>query len=145
MIESYIILNRKPNIIIRIFTINLILIICLIIWGINTYNYKTYFEFHSKLSNFDSLFYLEVLIPSKEVDQVLNNKNIIINDKKYLFSIYKIDENITYKNNINYQKVYLKIKNLEEKYLINNYRINVKFERDNKKIIDYITKNEKEV
>lgn len=138
MIDSYIILNRNPKIIIKIFTFNLILIIVLIIWGINTYNYKTYFEFHSQLLNFDSLFYLEVLIPAEEVDKVLKNKNIIINNKNYSFSLHKIDENVTYKNNTNYQKLYLKIENLEKKYLINGYQMKVKFEQNNKKIIDYL-------
>jgi hypothetical protein len=34
--------------------------------------------------------------------------------------------------------MYLKINNLEEKYLINNYRIDIKIPKNNKKIIEYI-------
>lgn len=138
MIDSYIILNRKPSLIIKIFIFNISIILVLLIWGINTLKYQNFFTFHSKIIYLNSYYVIEVLIPEKEVNQIINNNILLINDKKYNYSVYKIEKEITYKENTNYQKMYLKINNLEEKYLINNYRIDIKIPKNNKKIIEYI-------
>jgi len=137
MIDSYIILNRKINPIIKIFLLNICIIIVLLIWGINTLNYKSFFHIHSKVTNFNSYYVLEVLIPKKEVNQIIKQNELFIGDKKYKYITYKIDNDIIYKDNINYQKLYLKVNNLDKDYLFNNYRLDIKILRDNKKIIKY--------
>lgn len=143
MINSYIILNRKTSFIIKLFIINVMILIIFVIWGINTFSYQTFIQTHSKILYFDSHFFLEVLIPSKEVNQVANNSQIIIDSKRYNYTVYKTDFNAEYKNNINYQKVYLKILNLDEMYKLNGYEMDVRILKKKKKIINYL-KNEKE-
>ena len=126
MIDSYIILNRKISPIIKFFLLNICIISVLFIWGINNLSYKNFFHIHSKVTNFNSYYTLEILIPVKEVGQIKKQNNLFIGTKKYSYSIYKIEDNITYKNNTKYQKIYLKVTNLDKHYLINNYRLDIK-------------------
>ena len=138
MINSYIILNRKTSFIIKSFLINILILITFVIWGINTIYYQSFIKLHSKLLYFESNYYLEVLVPVKEVKQITKQNQININSVKYNYEIYKIDNNVEYKNNINYQYVYLKIFNLNEELLVNGYEMDIKIPKEKKKIIDYL-------
>lgn len=138
MIDSYIILNRKTTLIIKIFFINIFLIGIIVIWSINTFYYQTSFQGHSKILNFNSFYYLEVLIPVKEVNQITKQNQIVIDKKIYNYQVYKIDPDVVYENTINYQKVYLEVIDLEEEYQKNGYQIDVKILKEKKKIIDYL-------
>lgn len=138
MINSYIILNRKTSFIIKSFLINILILITFVIWGINTIYYQSFIKLHSKLLYFESNYYLEVLVPVKEVKQITKQNQININSVKYNYEIYKIDNNVEYKNNINYQYVYLKILNLDKEYLVNGYEMDIKILKEKKKIIDYL-------
>lgn len=138
MIDSYIILNRKTTFIIKFFMFNIFCIGLFVIWGINKFYFQTSFQFHSKISKFNSYYYLELLVPVKEVNEITNQNKIVIDKKEYYYHIYQINPEVIYINNTNYQKVYLDIENLESTYLKNGYRIDVKILKENKKIIDYL-------
>lgn len=138
MIDSYIIMNRKSSIIIKAFLINIFLIGMIVIWGINTFYYRTSFQIHSIILNFNSFYYLEVLIPVKEVKQITNQNQIIIDGKKYYYQVYNVDSNVVYENGDNYQKVYLEVNNLDEMYQKNGYQVDVELLGKKKKIIDYL-------
>lgn len=137
MIDGYIIMNRRTNLIIKMFVFNISIIIILVIWGVNTFYYQSYFHIHSKLINFNSYYLLEVLIPEKEVNQIINKNVLLIGDQVYNYSVYQVSNNIVYRDNINYIKLYLDVFYLEEKYKINNYQIEIKIPAYNKKIINY--------
>ena len=143
MNSSYLILNRTPSLIIRAFIFNTIIFAGLIIWGINTLYYQKFIKLHSEIICCDSLFYSVVLVSAKEVKQIINNNNLKIEGKTYLYRVYKIDNNIIYINNENYIKIYLEIFNLDKEYLINGYQLDLKIFLENKKIIEYL-KNERE-
>ena len=138
MINSYIILKRKTSIIIKFFIINIILLIGFIIWGINTFYYQTFNQLHSKILYINTFYYMEVLVPVKEVKQIMNHHQLIINSKKYNYEIYKIDTNAIYINKKNYQKVYLEILNLDKTYQINSYELDIKILKEKKKIINHL-------
>lgn len=138
MMNSYKILNRKTSIITKIFQLNLIIIIILVIWGINNLEYQSFIKLHSKMLNFESYYTLEILVPVKEVKQITKQNKVIINSKEYKYVINKIDNNCTYKNNENYQKIYLSIPTIEKSYLINGYELDLKIPTEKKKIIEYI-------
>ena len=70
MNNKFIILNRKTSLIIKIFLLNTLILTILVIWGINTLSYQNYIQLHSKLLSLNSKYYLEVLIPIKEVNQI---------------------------------------------------------------------------
>ena len=105
MIDSYIIMNRKTDLIIKVFVFNICLIVILVIWGINTLNYQSYFQIHSKILNFNSYYLMEVLIPVKEVNQVINKNKLLIGGKNYNYVVYEISDDIVYQDNINYRKL----------------------------------------
>jgi len=138
MIDTYIIMNRKTNLIIKLFIFNICILILLFIWGINTFTYQSYFHIHSKIIKFNSYYLVEVLIKEEEVNQIKNTNKLLIGNKEYNYEIKKIDNNIIYKNNTNYFKIYLNVNSLDEKYQINNYHINIKIPKYNKKIINYL-------
>ena len=87
MIDGYIIMNRRTNLIIKMFVFNISIIIILVIWGVNTFYYQSYFHIHSKLINFNSYYLLEVLIPEKEVNQIINKNVLLIGDQVYNYSV----------------------------------------------------------
>lgn len=145
MINSYIILNRKTSFVIKLFLINILILIIFVIWGINTFSYQIFFQFHSKILYFDSFYYIEVLVPVKEVNQITKQDQLIINSKIYNYQIYKTGSNCEYKNGENYQKIYLEIFNLDENYLIDGYELDVKILKEKKKIINYLKNKEEEI
>ena len=57
--------------------------------------------------------------------------------------VNNVNNNATYINQKNYQKVFLEIFNLNDYYKINGYEMDVKIPEEKKKIIEYL-KNEKE-
>ena len=139
MINHYLILNRKPSFIIKTFILVISFIIIAVIWGVNTFYYQNFIILHSRIKYFDNSYYfIEVLVPIKEVKQITNQNQIAINNKTYNYLIYKIDNNITYIDDENYQYVYLKVINLDDSYLINGYETDVKILKERKKIIDYL-------
>lgn len=138
MIDSYVILHRKTKFIIKVFIFNVLFITLLVIWSINTFSYQSFFHIHSKILYSNSFYYLEVLIPVKEVNQITSQNKIIIDSKEYYYQVYKVEPESVYLNNENCQKIYLKIDNLEKEFLINGYQVDVKFLKEKKKIIDYL-------
>ena len=139
MINHYLILNRKPSFIIKTFILVISFIIIAVIWGVNTFYYQNFIILHSRIKYFDNSYYfIEVLVPIKEVKQITKQNQIAINNKTYNYLIYKIDNNITYIDDENYQYVYLNVINLDDSYLINGYETDVKILKERKKIIDYL-------
>lgn len=138
MIDSYIILNRKPRLILKLFVIIIFGLMILVIWGINTFQYHSFFHIHSQILKINNLYYLEILVPAKEVQFVTNKTILEMNSKKYNYQVYQIDQNVVYLNNANYLKVYLKVVDLEQTYQFNGYQVEVIIEKERKKIIDYI-------
>lgn len=138
MIDHYIILHRKTNFMIKFFIYNVLFLMILVIWMINTYPYQNFFHIHSKILNLNSHYYLEVLIPIKEVQTITKKNIMIINSKEYNYQIIQADQNVSYINKENYQKLLLEIQDLDEQYKINGYHLEIKIEKDKKKIIDYL-------
>lgn len=138
MINTYLILNRKAHFIIFIFILNIIFLFSLVTYGINTYYYQSYYNYNSIIHSKNSLFYLEVFIPESEVNEITSKNIIIINKDKYYYTVKKTNHSITYKDNTNYQKIYLEVINLDKRYLKNNYHIAIKIPKEKKKIIEYI-------
>lgn len=143
MIDKHVILSRKTDLIIKVYIINFFIILALILYGINTLRYQTFFHIHSVVVNINSEYYIEVIVPVNDVSKIINKNKLLIASKEYNYQIYKIVPKVQYQNQTNYQKIYLKIVNLENKYQLDGYQIKIKIKKDNKKIIEYF-KNKKE-
>ena len=109
MNTSYVISNRKPSLIIKIFIFNIIILVSLIICGINTLYYQTYITFLSKVVNYNDIYFLEILTPISKVPQIKNQNKIIIDKNTYNYQIYEIDNNVIFINNTNHQKIFLEM------------------------------------
>lgn len=138
MIDTYFILNRKCSVLVKIFLINVVLLLLFIVYGINTFYYQTSIQLHSEILSQNSLFYLVVFVPEKEVNVVVESNTLFLENRMYNYSINKIDDNIAYKDGINYQMIYLNIQNLDFSYQKNGYHLIVKFLKKRKKIIEYL-------
>ncbi len=133
MLDTYIIMNRKVGFIIKIFIINVSILLLLVIFWINTSTYKSYFQFHSLVVETTPFNFIEVLIPAKEVSYITNQDEIIIDSKKYHYQVEQISSDIIYQDGINYQKVYLKIIKLDLEYQKKGYHFIVKIPKEQKK------------
>ena len=143
MIDTFVILNRKPNFVIKVFIYHLIFLTGMVIFGINTFSYQKYFLIHSQIFNLNSYYYLEVLVPVKEVNKVTTQNTLWIGSRKYYYKVYKLDQEVTYQNNNNYIKVYLEVLHLDHEYQINGYRLDVKIWDKKIKLIELLL-NKKE-
>lgn len=132
ILDIEIILKRKKYPIIYNIGIILTIIILTITYIIFTYKYQTYYK--SKAKMIDNQ--LELLINIEDLKYINNNNIIIIDNKKYNYSLDSIDEQLyvdeTYKN---YKYVYLKVNNLNN---INNYVYEIKIPKENKIIAKYL-------
>lgn len=135
MLDKYIILNRKPTIIISIFIYTFILFIALILYLSNILTYTSYYKKNSCITYINNNYLLKLDIPIDKLNLVTKQNQIILDKNKYKYQVYKIDNNITSNN---YQTVYLEIYNLEDSYKFNNYCIKVLLKDKEQKIINYI-------
>ena len=131
MVDTYIILNRKPKLLIRVFIVNIFFLTGLVIFCINTLSYQLYFQIHSQVFNLNSYYYLKVLIPVKEVNEITKQNKLWIDTKSYYYKVVNESNDITYRHGINYLTLYLKVDNLDEKYLRNGYHLDVKIKKNN--------------
>lgn len=135
MLDSYIILNRNPKIIIKLFTYTSLALFVLLIYLSNIINYTSYFKTYSYITFIDNNYYLKIITPINKLKQITTKNQIILDNNIYNYQVYKI---VNDKNDNNSQIVYLKIDNLESSYKINNYSVKVKIIEEEKKIIEFL-------
>lgn len=118
----------------NIYNIGTILIIILLtfIYISNTYKYKTYYIAMGTIKNNN----LELLVDINDIKYISNNNTLEINDNIYRYNINKISEELYVDESFNnYKYIYLNVDKLSN---INNYVYEIKLEKENKKIIEYI-------
>lgn len=138
MIDRYIILKRKPPMVIKLFIILILSFTILVIHCINTFYYISFFQIHSKILNKNNFYLSEILIPIEEVYFITKQDKLKIGNKEYNYQVYEIDPNAIYQENKNCRKVYLMIKDLDEIYQVNGCHVDLKIAKEKKKIIDYL-------
>ena len=139
-IDSEIILQRKVSPIIYVYIMIIIVITLSLIILIMLGNYKTYYHTRGTLIVEDNHYYIKISIPYENIKYLLRNSQVFINQKNYNYQINSISEEY-YTDNINtYQIVKIKV-NLEEKYRISNLTFDLKFPKEEKKIIDFLIPN----
>lgn len=144
MIDCYLILNRNVKRGIIIFISMVLFFFAIVIFGINTLYFHSFFHTHSQILSIDTNYFMEVLIPVEEVNEIMNCKKIIIDSKYYDYQVYQQSNEVIYENGINYLKLYLQIYRLENKYLLTGYQMDVRFDLGKVKIKEYL-KNKEEI
>lgn len=102
------------------------------------YKYKTFINLNLTVKSIDNEYMLTTYIKNKDFKYLINNNKLIFNNKEYSYKdIIISEENYVDKDNDIVKLVYLKT-DLESIYLIDNYIITAKIEKENKMIISYI-------
>ncbi len=127
MLDSYILMNKQPKNIIKLFTFSIFLLFFILILLVSKLTYTPYLEKKSRVMFMNNDFYLELDVSKKELDIISRANKIIIDNREYFYRI------ALRRNNNSKQKIYLDIKNLVSSYKINNYVLLVKFKEESKR------------
>lgn len=102
------------------------------------YKYKTFINLNLTVESIDNEYMLTTYIKNKDFKYLINNNKLIFNNKEYSYKdIIISEENYVDKDNDIVKLVYLKT-DLESIYLIDNYMLTAKIEKENKMIISYL-------
>ena len=102
------------------------------------YKYKTFINLNLTVKSIDNEYMLTTYIKNKDFKYLINNNKLIFNNKEYSYKdIIISEENYVDKDNDIVKLVYLKT-DLESIYLIDNYMLTAKIEKEDKMIISYI-------
>ena len=117
-----------------IYNIGFILIIILIVFLYISCVYKYQSYYITKGTIKDNT--LELLVNLDDIKYISNQNKLTIDDRLYNYNIKSISENLYVDESLNnYKYIYLEIPNLSN---INNYVYEVKLQKENKKIIEYL-------
>ena len=139
-VNSYIILNKSTNKLIKLFIITSLFIILLLVLTLNI-KYKKYYYLYGQVdNNYRLILYCDI----KYLEVIKKNNKVVINNNTYNYKILSIDTNYTILNNTNnYIQVVIDI-NLNREDKITNNILKLKVLVSNKKLfyylIDYIKK-----
>ena len=136
-IKSYIIINKKTNLITKLFiSISIMILITLSI--LTQFKYKTYYQTFGQVIKENNNHKLTLYIDPYKLKVIKNNNLIIIDDKKYNYTIDLIDDEYIVSDNLtNYLKVILNV-NLKQEDKINNNILEVRILESDEKIIYYL-------
>ncbi len=139
-VNSYIILNKSTNKLIKLFIITSLFIILLLVLTLNI-KYKKYYYLYGQV---DNNYRLILYCDTKYLEVIKKNNKVVINNNTYNYKILSIDTNYTILNNTNnYIQVVIDI-NLNSGDKITNNILKLKVLVSNKKLfyylIDYIKK-----
>lgn len=102
------------------------------------YKYKTFINLNLTVKSIDNEYMLTTYIKNKDFKYLINSNKLIFNNKEYSYKdIIISEENYVDKDNDIVKLVYLKT-DLESIYLIDNYMLTAKIEKEDKMIISYI-------
>lgn len=139
-VNSYIILNKSTNKLIKLFIITSLFIILLLVLTLNI-KYKKYYYLYGQVdNNYRLILYCDI----KYLEVLKKNNKVVINNNTYNYKILSIDTNYTILNNTNnYIQLVIDI-NLNSEDKITNNILKLKVLVSNKKLfyylIDYIKK-----
>lgn len=138
-IDSEIILERKIGPIVYVYIMIIIVIMLSLIMLFVLCRYKTYYTSKGIVVSEDSHYYIRIYVPIESLKYIVDNDIVKINDIEYKYKIISIDSEYFTDNITTYQIVKIEV-NLKGKYKFNNLTLNLKFLKEDKRIIDYILK-----
>lgn len=110
----------------------MIIIIILFLYVINTYKYQSYYITKGIVKDN----FIELLVPINDLKYVTDNKQIILDGKKYRYNVNEISKDIYVDDKYNnYKYIYIDISGLSS---VNNYVYQVKLEKENKSLANYL-------
>lgn len=141
-IDSEIIMQRKINSFVYVYIMIIIILVLSLIIFFMLFNYKTYYKTKGIVTEENDYYYIKTYIPLNNIKYLTNNNIVIIDKNKYKYSIKNIDKEYYTDNQNTYQIITIDL-DLPSKYQYNNLTIELKLKKEEKKIIDYILRKEK--
>lgn len=138
-IDSEIILQRKIGPLVYVYIMIIIVIMLSLIILFIMCSYKTYNVVRGVVINEDNHYYIRIYMDIESMKYITEHDILRINNKEYKYKIISIDSEYFTDNITTYQIVKIEV-DLEKKYKFNNLTLDLKFLKENKKIIDYILK-----
>lgn len=135
-IGNQLLLNRSIKPIIYLYIMIIITITLSLIIFFMLCNYKTYYNIKAIVVLEEDNYYLDCYVPIDKISYFSNNE-LLLNRKKYRYSIINIDSNYYVSDLTSYQIIRIKL-DLDKNYLYNNMVLNLKILKENKKIIEYL-------
>lgn len=115
-----------------------IILILIITFFALPYKYKTFINLNLTVKEVEDEYMLTTYIKNKDLKYLIRNNKLIFNNKEYYYKdIIISEENYVDKDNDIAKLVYLKT-DLESIYLIDNYMLTAKIEKENKMLINYL-------
>lgn len=115
-----------------------IILILIITFFALPYKYKTFINLNLTVKEVEDEYMLTTYIKNKDLKYLIRNNKLIFNNKEYYYKdIIISEENYVDKDNDIAKLVYLKT-DLESIYLIDNYMLIAKIEKENKMLINYL-------
>lgn len=139
MFDKYILLNRKPSKILKIYIIALLLLLFILTFFVVKIKFTPYLIKRAEIVYVENNYYLKLNTKINELNDLSSNKIILIDNKKYFYKNYKINS-----KGINSDVVilYLDVENMPMSYKINNYQLLIKLELKKKGLIKYLKDGE---
>ena len=138
-IDSEIILQRKVGPLIYVYIMIIIVIMLSLIIVFIILHYKTYYNVKGIVTSDENHYYIKIYVPLDNIKYLINNNIIKINNKDYEYKIISLDSEYFTDNTITYQVVMIEA-NIPSAYKFNNLNLELKFLKEDKRIIDYILK-----
>ena len=138
-IDSEIILQRKVGPLIYVYIMIIIVIMLSLIIVFIILHYKTYYNVKGIVTSDENHYYIKIYVPLDNIKYLINNNIIKINNKDYEYKIISLDSEYFTDNTITYQVVMIEV-NIPSTYKFNNLNLELKFLKEDKRIIDYILK-----
>ena len=138
-IDSEIILQRKVGPLIYVYIMIIIVIMLSLIIVFIILHYKTYYNVKGIVTSDENHYYIKIYVPLDNIKYLINNNIIKINNKDYEYKIISLDSEYFTDNTITYQVVMIEA-NIPSIYKFNNLNLELKFLKEDKRIIDYILK-----
>ena len=102
-------------------------------------SYKTYSFVRGVVIDEESHYYIRIYMDIESVKYITDNDIVKINNKEYKYNIIS-DDSEYFTDNVNtYQIVKIEV-DLDDKYKYNNLTLDLKFLKEDKRIIDYVLK-----
>lgn len=121
----------------NVFLLIMLLIICFVFIILNM-NYQRVLITSCVIKNINGQFLIMVSVNEEDLKFIVNNNKMQIDDKKFYYIVYGIDDDLYVSDKMkNYKVVYLKV-NLDKKYQIDNLVIDAKINMENKMIFNYL-------
>lgn len=136
-IDTEIILGRKITPITYAYIMMIIVITLSLIIFISLFHYKTYYDIKGVVEKNDDFYHIGIYMPLEDIHYLVNNNIVRINKKEYKYKILSISDEYLTDNAYTYQKIIISI-NIPSKYKINNLNLFLQFQKDDKRVIDYI-------